>query len=548
MRNPPRGTRDEIQDWMIQSYWEDFHNGIRSMAGVAPTGFGKTRVGGRFISEFLAQYGGPALWVAPRTNLVDAAEMAFADLGLSTLREQATWRAHKKLDRYECDVVVASLDTLTNRLDCFGRDRFKLIITDECHYSLEQIGAVLEYFTPELLIAQTATDRRLDGRLIHGPDSIFGHCSFRYTIPDAIRAGHLPPIKSHCLPVNIDVSKISTRGKSKDYSDDEIEAIVLSYLDPICNAAVQEIANIGLDHFLMFAPTVHTAQIMADVMTNLGVECHAVYGGTKKHPMSPETSSQIIASHRRGEFPGLVNVDLLSFGYDDASLQAVFMFFATKSYIRFMQSLGRVTRLHPGKEFAHVIGLSWGDDGEAMSTIDLFREPDISALAIKKAKALEKSCPSADPFDLLERAKAEAEIEEALARDEEFSQMLAEDRRLRRRKVQRKQVDYMKEVTYPYGFAERFHVNMVRDDSPITPNQAADLHRMGFTGIGGISYSEAQAIIDKATALTANGGASIKVREWVRKHCPWYTEEKIANLTAAEGRKIMATRIGGKRG
>ncbi len=59
------------------------------------------------------------------------------------------------------EVVIASIMSLTHRLEKFKPDDFDMIIIDECHHAAaESYRKILNYFKPRLVLGFTATPNR----------------------------------------------------------------------------------------------------------------------------------------------------------------------------------------------------------------------------------------------------------------------------------------------------------------------------------------------------------------------------------------------------
>lgn len=59
------------------------------------------------------------------------------------------------------DVVIASVMSLTHRLEKFNTDDFDMIIIDEAHHAAaKSYKKIIEYFEPRLLLGFTATPNR----------------------------------------------------------------------------------------------------------------------------------------------------------------------------------------------------------------------------------------------------------------------------------------------------------------------------------------------------------------------------------------------------
>ncbi len=133
--------------------------GLPSGLIASPCGTGKTFL----FCELARRLSWPTLVLCHRDELirqtVDTFGSVWPDASVGVVKASRNeWRDH--------DVVVASVQSLHNgRLERMPRDRFGLIVADECHHAAaDSWTRVLRYFASRFLLGCSATPERLDGK------------------------------------------------------------------------------------------------------------------------------------------------------------------------------------------------------------------------------------------------------------------------------------------------------------------------------------------------------------------------------------------------
>ena len=169
------------------------------------TGTGKTRTAAAFIKRlFEAGIVTRVLFLVDRTALAGQAEDAFTD----HLRDYPchVMRPGRGFDRAKL-VTIATLQAMIAEYRDLSPGYFDLVITDECHRSIYgKWSGVLRHFdgiqlgltaTPCTATDADAVPDPEDGLFVRDTLRFFGleKPTFRYTLPEAIEAGHLVPYR-----------------------------------------------------------------------------------------------------------------------------------------------------------------------------------------------------------------------------------------------------------------------------------------------------------------------------------------------------------------
>jgi superfamily II DNA or RNA helicase len=317
-------------------------DGFRAPLIVAPCGFGKTHV---FAATALSamKRGTNVLIVAHRAELIDQISDTLTTFGVD--------HGFICAGRSYCikPVMVGSIQTLHRRLQSNSLG-FGLVIADEAHHytATNSFGSVLRAFPSARLLGVTATPVRLSGEALK---DVFDTMIVGPSCQELIDDGKLSPIRVWAPPT------VDTRGlhiRAGDFKLEESAALVNK--PAITGNAISHYKRLadGLP-FVVFCVNVEHAKQTAADFTASGIDTRVIYGSM------PDTERKsIVEGFRRGDFPGLASVELISEGFDIGKGEGGYIgcgicLRPTASLGWHLQSLGRCLRTHPKKSHAIII-------------------------------------------------------------------------------------------------------------------------------------------------------------------------------------------------
>ncbi|MBM4259578.1 MAG: hypothetical protein FJ147_27230 [Deltaproteobacteria bacterium] len=224
------------------------------------------------------------------------------------------------------------------------------VIVDEAHHAvaatywriLERAGAFRK--GGPLSLGVTATPTRGDGV---GLSHVFQKIVYRKTLLEMIMAGYLADLRAIHIQLYADFRQLRTR--AGDFVDAEVANLPLHVHAPEhILAAYQEHAP-GRKT-LLFTPTVHLAELMAELFNGAGIPTERVHADT---PLDERRA--LLQRFRTGETRVITNCGVLTEGYDEPSVDCVIVARPTQSTPLFTQMVGRGTRLYPSKTDCLVI-------------------------------------------------------------------------------------------------------------------------------------------------------------------------------------------------
>jgi superfamily II DNA or RNA helicase len=264
------------------------------------------------------------------------------------------------------DVVVGSIQTLarSNRSIQVAPDHFGLITVDEAHLQASQYVKVLEYFgcfgepIPRCL-AEGYTATFIPGKRVPiALSRIWQRIAFQRSVLWAIGAGWLVDPKGYAVELpGVDLESISRSGD--DFDQGELGDALAH--EVTAGAIVEEWLKKGyrpdgqLRRTVMYQPTRASAKILRDAVEDIAnVPVAYVDGETPR-----EERDRIYAEHRAGELPAIVNVGVLTTGWDSPETECAIIP-PTRSKTKFKQCIGRILRTAPWSGKTDALALMTG--------------------------------------------------------------------------------------------------------------------------------------------------------------------------------------------
>jgi DNA repair protein RadD len=311
---------------------------FRSVCGVAPTGSGKTVIAAMLLTAYPRNGFRKmrVLWVAHRIELLKQAYDQLRAAGVPA-SELGLFSGPKKIN-LGARILVAGIDSM--RSADFGK--FDLIVVDECHrIEATSYQALIEDQPQAMLLGLTATPWRLDGKSLNGT---FAKLHVMAKVTELIVDGYIA--KPHTYGVPQEKAREMVRGvrsMAGDYAPGQLGKAMMR--GTLMGDVVSECARLapGL-RTLVFAATREHGKALTTRFKHAKRSVEYLDGETP--------SGERAAMLRRlasGETEVVVNVDVLTEGFDCPSVKCIVMARPTKSLTRFLQYCGRASRKHGNK-------------------------------------------------------------------------------------------------------------------------------------------------------------------------------------------------------
>ncbi|NVK40596.1 MAG: DEAD/DEAH box helicase [Oceanospirillaceae bacterium] len=325
---------------------------------VLPTGAGKSLV----IAELARLARKRILVLAHVRELVEQNHAKYSAFGL----DAGIFSAGLGQKETGHQVTFASVQSVARNLDHFAGE-YSLLIVDECHRvgdaddsQYQQVIARLREQNPHLkVLGLTATPYRLGQGWIYQyhyrgfvraqEPRPFRHCIYELPLRQLIREGYLtPPETIDASIVHYDFSSLQP-GSNGEYRETELNSLLARH-PRVTRAICEQILQLAENRsgVMIFAATVdHAREIngyLPAAMTAL------VTGDT---PGSEREA--LIRRFKDRELKYLVNVAVLTTGFDAPHVDLIAILRPTQSVSLYQQIVGRGLRLAPGKENCLVV-------------------------------------------------------------------------------------------------------------------------------------------------------------------------------------------------
>ncbi len=337
----PLSRYDLFQLDAVQSVVEDFSaQGTGRFLLVVPTGGGKTFVAVRAIERMFQQglldlTAHRVLWVAHRIELLDQAR--------GTAERQAEG---SPIPAFKDQIDFCMLGKVKEQLA--GNENVRLAVIDEAHHGAANSYRPLFDRSDIGILGLTATPSRHDGKSLD-----FEKESYSIGFPDLVDLGVL--LRPEVVTVDGGTYTIDSIGEPDQLS--------------VLNNAERNrriLNELAADHdryrkVIVYVGTVEHARALYDEVRQSSLGRHYdfvgfITGEARARFLASEARevhedrADFIAAQRIAARSIVINVDVLTEGFDDPSVNTVVMARPTKSKLLYMQAIGRAVRVDPSDE------------------------------------------------------------------------------------------------------------------------------------------------------------------------------------------------------
>lgn len=389
-------TLRDYQSESCNSAWHGLINNSGNQLIFLPTGAGKSLVIAELCRKAVQDYKGRVIVVQHRKELIEQNSEKIKSLlpfGVTCGVFSAGLRRFSMDD----DVICGGIQSIYKRAADFGRRQ--LVIIDEAHLVPDTGDGMFRKFIDDLgsynprlkIIGLTATPYRTSTGLLYGPDKLFSRVCYSAKIPALIEQGYLSPITTTPTKELYDTSKLHTR--AGEFIASEVEDLFDD--DGKTREACGEIIEKchGRKSILIFSSGVAHAEHIAKIITQLtGEPCGCVTG-----EMLPLERESTLSRFKAQSLRWLVNVDVLTTGFDAPCIDSIAVLRATQSPGLFAQICGRGFRLHPSKKDCLII--DYGNNIKRFGPLDSDSYGEKKKTVVAEREPLEggpgtKQCPT----------------------------------------------------------------------------------------------------------------------------------------------------------
>lgn len=389
-------TNRTYQQEAIRAFCDDLNNCQRKGLLVMATGTGKTRTAVSIVDVLTNRnWVKNVLFLADRTELVKQAKKVFNKLlpSLSTAN-----LVNDKNNAENARMVFSTYQTMMNSIDelktkngkkLFTVGHFDLIIVDEAHRSVyKKYQAIFDYFDG-MLLGLTATPRsdidKNTYKIFELQDDV---PTYSYEYDEAVSSGflvdyHTIDSSTEFIREGIKYNDLSEEEKEEfeeTFKDDEevtdsiAPTAMFNWLynedtiDKVLNALMENglkvESNDKLGKTIIFAKNHIHAQAIAERFNKLYPQYHGEFASVIDNHVK-YASSLIDDFSNVNKYPQIaISVDMLDTGIDVPEVVNLVFFKEVKSKVKFLQMIGRGTRLCPDL-------FGWGKDKKEFYIFDV---------------------------------------------------------------------------------------------------------------------------------------------------------------------------------
>lgn len=329
---------------------EEADNGVI----VLPTGAGKSLV----IADIVNNTDGHVIVFQPSKEILEQNFKKITDFGFKDAKIFSASMNQKELGK----ATFATIGSVMNKIELF--EHFEIVIIDECHLVNAKGGQYLDfinYVKPKKVIGLTATPYRLHTNswgssiklLTRTRPKIFKDLIHVTQTKELVDAGFLVnPIFTESEGSFHARNLLQLNSTGANYTDKSV-ARYLSAMD-IKTKVVQNVIEAveNYSHLLVFTESIADSYEICNRLENLGISVATVDSNTK-----PKDRQQLLEAFKQGDIKVMVNVGVLTTGFDFPELDCLIIARPTMSLALWYQMVGRCVRPHDNKKEAHVYDL-----------------------------------------------------------------------------------------------------------------------------------------------------------------------------------------------
>ena len=355
--------------------------------GVAPTGAGKTIMLSAVTGEMISD-GAKACVLAHRDELTAQNRTKFQRV----VPEASTSVIDATEKCWSGDVTFAMVPTLARASNLANMPRLDLLVIDEAHHAVADsyrriIDRVRDANPQARIFGVTATPTRGDRK---GLREVFDNVADQVRLGELIASGHLVPPRTFVIDVGVQEELKSVRKTSADFDMTEVADIMDRA--PVTDEVIRHWREKAGDRqTVVFCSTVAHADHVTEAFCAAGITAALIHGD-----LASETRKAILADYAAGKTRVVVNVAVLTEGWDHPPTACVVLLRPSSYKSTMIQMVGRGLRTvdpeeHPGIVKTDCVVLDFGTSSLIHGTLE--QDVDLDG-KIGTGEAPKRTCPA----------------------------------------------------------------------------------------------------------------------------------------------------------
>jgi DNA repair protein RadD len=357
---------------------------------IASTGFGKTIALSAVVAKSLEGCDTKACILAHRDELTAQNRTKFGrvapDISTSVFdAETKSWAGR---------ATFAMVPTLSRPANLAAMPALDLLVIDEAHHAVaDSYRRIIDHVrgaSPACRIfGVTATPNRGDRK---GLREIFDNVGDQVRLGELIASGHLVPPRTFIIDVGVQEQLHAVRKTAADYDMTEVAQIMNRA--PVTDEVVRHWQEKASERpTVVFCSTVAHAENVAAAFNGAGISAAVIHGD-----LEAGTRRRILAAYAAGEIRVIVNVAVLTEGWDHPPTSCVVLLRPSSYKSTMIQMVGRGLRTvdpeeHPGTVKTDCIVLDFGTSSLIHGTLE--QDVDLDG-KLESGDAPTKTCPACE--------------------------------------------------------------------------------------------------------------------------------------------------------
>lgn len=350
---------------------------------VAPTGAGKSYIIAGLCQKCIERWQDiEVLMLTHRAKLVEQDMEKLQNLGWDCGVYCAELKRKEKKQ-----ITFATIGSVWRKKELFNTA--DLIIVDECHLINSSEEGMYRKFLNECkkakVVGLTATPYRIKGGNVYGEQRLFSDLSYTITWEKLLKDNRIVPPVNYNRENETDWNNFAI--KKGDFDSQQTESYFTD--DKRVNKVCADIIEKSKDrnYGIIFCTSIKHAEKVYEYFSKNNVPSCIV------HSQMSESREKVLSDFLNKKYKYLINVDVLTTGFDAKFIDCVVMLRATMSTSLYIQCLGRGCRTYEGKK--DFLVLDYGGNITRHGFID---DPALQTSPIRTRKnggnAPVKKCPT----------------------------------------------------------------------------------------------------------------------------------------------------------
>ncbi|SHF44462.1 Superfamily II DNA or RNA helicase [Ruegeria intermedia] len=361
----------------------------RNTLSIASTGFGKSialsAVAGSFVGD-----GAKACVLAHRDELTAQNREKFGRVN----PDVTTSVVDAATKDWSGQVTFAMAPTLSRPANLKAMPELDLLVIDEAHHAIADsyrriVDRVRDANPEARIFGVTATPNRGDRK---GLRQVFDNVADQVRLGELIASGHLVPPRTFVIDVGVRAQLQKVRKTALDFDMGEVASIMDRA--PVTDEVIRHWREKAAGRpTIVFCSTVAHAAHVAEAFNAAGIPAGLIHG-----ELALDERRNIRGAYASGEIAVLVNVSVLTEGFDHPPTSCVILLRPSSCKSTMIQMVGRGLRTidpeeHPGIVKTDCVVLDFGTSSLIHGTLE--QDVDLDGKS-ETGEAPTKSCPACE--------------------------------------------------------------------------------------------------------------------------------------------------------